>query len=138
MIKMMTAEEAQASTFRALRKKIPANRLKSRKSNADTPSTTRCTACRPETTIPSRNTFDRGLLQNSPKIKAPSNRRCSAVATFCEMAYIIVVNLPKILAQAGMPPRGVPVATCISAAVRTLVMPRPLANYPIGWRREMS
>src|SRR5256884_42756 len=37
------------------------------------------------------------------------------------MAYIVVVN-PQILAQTGMPPEGVVFATCISAAVATLVI----------------
>jgi AGZA family xanthine/uracil permease-like MFS transporter len=37
------------------------------------------------------------------------------------MAYIVVVN-PQILSQAGMPVEGVLFATCISAALATLVM----------------
>jgi hypothetical protein len=52
------------------------------------------------------------------------------------MAYIIVVN-PQILAQAGMPPDGVVFATCVSAAVATLVMGL-YANYPIALAPGMS
>lgn len=58
------------------------------------------------------------------------------LTTFLTMAYIIVVN-PQILAQAGMPPEGVLFATCISAAVATLVMGL-YANYPIALAPGMS
>jgi AGZA family xanthine/uracil permease-like MFS transporter len=44
---------------------------------------------------------------------------------------------PQILAQAGMPPEGVLFATCISAAVATLVMGL-YANYPIALAPGMS
>ena len=56
--------------------------------------------------------------------------------TFMTMAYIVVVN-PQILAQTGMPPEGVVFATCISAAVATLVMGL-YANYPIALAPGMS
>ena len=56
--------------------------------------------------------------------------------TFMTMAYIVVVN-PQILAQAGMPPEGVIFATCVSAAVATLVMGL-YANYPIALAPGMS
>ena len=52
------------------------------------------------------------------------------------MAYIVVVN-PRILAEAGMPIEGVLFATCISAAVATLVMGL-WANYPIALAPGMS
>jgi AGZA family xanthine/uracil permease-like MFS transporter len=52
------------------------------------------------------------------------------------MAYIVVVN-PQILAQAGMLPEGVVFATCVSAAVATLVMGL-YANYPIALAPGMS
>ena len=52
------------------------------------------------------------------------------LTTFITMAYIVVVN-PQILAQAGMPAEGVMFATCLSAAVATLVMGL-YANYPIA------
>jgi len=58
------------------------------------------------------------------------------LTTFVTMAYIIVVN-PQILAQAGMPADGVVFATCISAAVATLVMGL-YANYPIALAPGMS
>ena len=58
------------------------------------------------------------------------------VTTFMTMAYIIVVN-PQILAESGMPADGVLFATCISAAVATLVMGF-YANYPIALAPGMS
>lgn len=58
------------------------------------------------------------------------------VTTFVTMAYIVVVN-PQILSQAGMPPEGVVFATCVSAAVATLVMGL-YANYPIALAPGMS
>jgi AGZA family xanthine/uracil permease-like MFS transporter len=58
------------------------------------------------------------------------------MTTFLTMAYIVVVN-PQILAQAGMPPEGVVFATCLSAAVATLVMGLH-ANYPIALAPGMS
>jgi adenine/guanine/hypoxanthine permease len=58
------------------------------------------------------------------------------LTTFVTMAYIVVVN-PQILAQAGMPVEGVVFATCISAAVATLVMGL-YANYPIALAPGMS
>jgi len=58
------------------------------------------------------------------------------LTTFMTMAYIIVVN-PQILSQAGMPADGVVFATCISAAVATLVMGL-YANYPIALAPGMS
>jgi adenine/guanine/hypoxanthine permease len=58
------------------------------------------------------------------------------VTTFITMAYIIVVN-PQILHQAGMPVDGVLFATCVSAAVASLVM-GCLANYPIALAPGMS
>ncbi|HMD37909.1 MAG TPA: NCS2 family permease [Candidatus Acidoferrum sp.] len=58
------------------------------------------------------------------------------LTTFITMAYIVVVN-PQILAQAGMPADGVVFATCLSAAVATLVMGL-YANYPIALAPGMS
>ena len=54
----------------------------------------------------------------------------AGVTTFLTMAYIIFVN-PSILGDAGMPKDAVFVATCIAAAVGTLVMGL-YANYPIA------
>ena len=58
------------------------------------------------------------------------------LTTFITMAYIIVVN-PRILAEGGMPIEGVVFATCVSAAVATLVMGL-WANYPIALAPGMS
>ena len=58
------------------------------------------------------------------------------LTTFMTMAYIVVVN-PQILEQAGMPAEGVVFATCISAAVASLVMGL-YANYPIAMAPGMS
>jgi adenine/guanine/hypoxanthine permease len=56
--------------------------------------------------------------------------------TFLTMAYIVVVN-PQILSQAGVPAEGVVFATCVSAAVASLVM-GIYANYPIALAPGMS
>jgi len=54
----------------------------------------------------------------------------AGVTTFLTMVYIVFVN-PQILGKAGMDPGAVFVATCIAAAVSTLVMAL-YANYPIA------
>jgi AGZA family xanthine/uracil permease-like MFS transporter len=54
----------------------------------------------------------------------------AGITTFLTMAYIIFVN-PQILSAAGMPADPVFVATCVAAAVGTLLMAF-LANYPIA------
>jgi AGZA family xanthine/uracil permease-like MFS transporter len=58
------------------------------------------------------------------------------LTTFMTMAYVVVVN-PRILAEGGMPVEGVLFATCISAALATLVMGL-WANYPIALAPGMS
>jgi adenine/guanine/hypoxanthine permease len=58
------------------------------------------------------------------------------VTTFLTMAYIVVVN-PQILSQTGMPVEGVLFATCLAAAIATLVM-GVYANYPIALAPGMS
>src|SRR5579859_6690091 len=58
------------------------------------------------------------------------------LTTFITMAYIIVVN-PQVLSQAEMPAEGVVFATCLAAAVATLVMGL-YANYPIALAPGMS
>jgi AGZA family xanthine/uracil permease-like MFS transporter len=58
------------------------------------------------------------------------------LTTFMTMAYVVVVN-PQILAEAGMPVEGVLFATCISAAIATLIM-GIWANYPIALAPGMS
>ncbi|SDW38262.1 NCS2 family permease [Marinobacter mobilis] len=54
----------------------------------------------------------------------------AGITTFLTMAYIIVVN-PSILQGAGMDFGAVFVATCLAAAIGTLIMGL-LANYPIA------
>jgi AGZA family xanthine/uracil permease-like MFS transporter len=54
----------------------------------------------------------------------------AGATTFLTMAYIIVVN-PAILHETGMPLAGVAAATCIAAAVGSLLMGL-IANYPIA------
>ncbi len=54
----------------------------------------------------------------------------AGLTTFLTMVYIVFVN-PKILGAAGMDEGAVFVATCLAAAVSTLVMAF-YANYPIG------
>lgn len=58
------------------------------------------------------------LAENHTTVK---RELLGGLTTFVTMAYIVVVN-PQILAQAGVPADGVVFATCVSAAVATLVM----------------
>jgi adenine/guanine/hypoxanthine permease len=73
------------------------------------------------------------LTENHTSVK---QEMLGGLTTFVTMAYIIVVN-PQILAQAGMPAEGVVFATCVSAALATLVMGL-YANYPIALAPGMS
>lgn len=54
----------------------------------------------------------------------------AGVTTFLTLAYIMFVN-PSILAQAGMDHGAVFVATCLAAAIGTLIMGM-YANYPVA------
>ena len=54
----------------------------------------------------------------------------AGITTFLTMAYIIFVN-PDILSNAGMPKGAVFVATCLAAAIGSLIMGL-YANYPIA------
>src|SRR5271165_5980434 len=54
----------------------------------------------------------------------------AGTTTFMTMAYIIFVN-PSILHEAGMPTAGVTAATCLAAALGSLLM-GALARYPIA------
>ncbi|USX17732.1 NCS2 family permease [Oxalobacteraceae bacterium OTU3REALA1] len=60
----------------------------------------------------------------------------AGVTTFLTMAYIIFVN-PAILGDAGLPKDSVFVATCLAAALGTLIMGL-YANYPIGMAPGMG
>lgn len=73
------------------------------------------------------------LAENHTSVK---QEMLGGLTTFVTMAYIVVVN-PQILSQAGMPAEGVVFATCLSAAVATLVMGF-YANYPIALAPGMS
>ena len=54
----------------------------------------------------------------------------AGVTTFVTMAYIIFVN-PSILHEAGMPIAGVTAATCLAAAIGSILM-GAVARYPIA------
>src|SRR5579863_263139 len=54
----------------------------------------------------------------------------AGLTTFMTMAYIVFVN-PSILHDAGMPVAGVTAATCLAAAVGSIVM-GAFARYPIA------
>ena len=60
----------------------------------------------------------------------------AGLTTFLTMAYIIFVN-PSILGDAGMPKGAVFVATCVIAALGTLIMGL-YANYPIAMAPGMG
>ncbi|MDH6593340.1 AGZA family xanthine/uracil permease-like MFS transporter [Variovorax sp. TBS-050B] len=60
----------------------------------------------------------------------------AGLTTFLTMAYIIFVN-PSILGDAGMPKGAVFVATCLIAAIGTLIMGL-YANYPIAMAPGMG
>ncbi len=68
-----------------------------------------------------------GLAQHGSN---PRTEFIAGITTYLTMVYIVVVN-PTILGNAGMDKGAVFVATCIAAAVSTLVMGL-YANYPIA------
>ncbi len=78
---------------------------------------------------PSRSFLDRyfGLTEHGTNVRT---ELVAGVTTFLTMVYIVFVN-PQILGNAGMDKGAVFVATCIAAAVSTLVMAL-YANYPIA------
>jgi AGZA family xanthine/uracil permease-like MFS transporter len=83
-----------------------------------------------DTAIPPRASFlDRwfGLTANGTTIRTEV---IAGITTFLTMVYIVFVN-PTILANAGMDKGAVFVATCIAAAVSTMVMAL-YANYPVA------
>src|SRR5262245_1583908 len=73
--------------------------------------------------------FDRvfKLSENNTTIRIEI---AAGLTTFLTMAYIIFVN-PKILSEAGVPFSGALFATCISAAIGSLMMGL-VANYPFA------
>ena len=68
-----------------------------------------------------------GLAQQGTDVRTEF---IAGVTTFLTMVYIVFVN-PIILGKAGMDQGAVFVATCVAAAVSTLVMAL-YANYPIA------
>jgi len=75
------------------------------------------------------NILDRrfGLTENRTTVRSEF---VAGVTTFLTMVYIVFVN-PDILANAGMDRGAVFVATCLAAAISTLIMAF-FANYPIA------
>ncbi len=67
------------------------------------------------------------ITERGSSVKTEIN---AGVTTFLTMAYIIVVN-PTILSDAGVPFSGALFATCVSAAIGTLLMGL-LTNYPFA------
>src|SRR5687767_15291383 len=68
-----------------------------------------------------------GLTKHGTNVRT----ECLAgVTTFLTMVYIVFVN-PDILGNAGMDKGAVFVATCLAAAISTLIMAF-YANYPIA------
>jgi adenine/guanine/hypoxanthine permease len=67
------------------------------------------------------------LSENNTTIRT---ELAAGLTTFLTMAYIIFVN-PQILSEAGVPFSGALFATCLSAAVGSLMMGL-LANYPFA------
>ncbi|WP_407334452.1 NCS2 family permease [Enterovibrio sp. 27052020O] len=67
------------------------------------------------------------LSQHGTSVK---NEFIGGITTFATMAYIIFVN-PNIMAASGMDPGALFVATCIGAAIGTLMMGL-FANWPVG------
>ena len=74
-----------------------------------------------------------GLTENGTDVRTEF---IAGITTFLTMVYIVFVN-PQILANAGMDKGAVFVATCIAAAVSTLVMAF-YANYPIALAPGMT
>jgi AGZA family xanthine/uracil permease-like MFS transporter len=68
-----------------------------------------------------------GLAENKTTVRTEV---LAGVTTFLTMAYIIFVN-PAILANAGMDKNAVFVATCLAAAIASVMM-GVIANYPIA------
>jgi len=81
------------------------------------------------TSVPSGGGLDR-FFKLSERGSEPRTEGIAGLTTFLAMAYIVFVN-PLILADAGMDPGAVFVATCLAAALGTLIMGL-WANLPIA------
>ncbi len=82
-----------------------------------------------DTTAPEKGLLERtfGLAEHGTSVRT---ELIAGLTTFLTMVYIVFVN-PAILGNAGMDKGAVFVATCLAAAVSTLVMAF-YANYPIA------
>src|ERR671911_371629 len=82
-----------------------------------------------DTTGQSHSFLDRyfGLTRHGTSVRTEF---VAGLTTFMTMVYIVFVN-PQILAAAGMDKGAVFVATCLAAALATLIMAL-YANYPIA------
>jgi adenine/guanine/hypoxanthine permease len=80
-------------------------------------------------TNPINQTLER-LFKLSENNTTVRTELAAGLTTFLTMAYIIFVN-PQILNEAGVPISGALFATCLSAAVGSLIMGL-LANYPFA------
>lgn len=80
------------------------------------------------------------VLESLFKLRAhgsdPRTELVAGLTTFLTMSYIVFVN-PSILATAGMDGGAVFVATCLAAAIGSLVMAFA-ANYPVGMAPGMG
>ena len=81
------------------------------------------------TSVSSGGGLDR-FFKLSERGSEPRTEGIAGLTTFLAMAYIVFVN-PLILADAGMDPGAVFVATCLAAALGTLIMGL-WANLPIA------
>ncbi len=81
------------------------------------------------TSVSSGSGLDR-FFQLTERGSDPRTEGIAGLTTFLAMAYIVFVN-PLILADAGMEPGAVFVATCLAAALGTLIMGL-WANLPIA------
>ena len=88
------------------------------------------------TVFPPQNGVIERIFHVAENNSTISRELLGGLTTFIAMAYVVVVN-PRILGEAGMPVDGVLFATCLSAAVATLVM-GIWANYPIALAPGMS
>src|ERR1700690_1202291 len=86
--------------------------------------------------LPAESGFLERVFHLTANQTTVSRELLGGLTTFMAMAYVVVVN-PRILGEAGMPVEGVLFATCLSAAIATLVM-GIWANYPIALAPGMS
>lgn len=70
------------------------------------------------------------LFRLSERGTDPRTEMLAGLSTFLTMAYIVVVN-PSIMAAAGIDPGAAFVATCLAAAIGSMLM-GVIANFPIA------